>query len=112
MTTVFKIMVGAAVAAAALAASASAASADKWVRLHNQTSVVLYGWQSSPSKSNRWGPDRLVSKQIPPGYASTIDLNNAGKGCLFDFRATFIDGDVLERYNVNVCGGIDYTYSD
>ncbi len=100
-------------AAAALLISLSAAeAADRWVKITNHTSVVVYRWYASPSNSNSWGPDRLVSKQIPPSYTTTIDLNSAGKGCSFDFRAEFKDGDVLEKYSVDVCGGFEITYTE
>jgi opacity protein-like surface antigen len=107
-----KSLIATAIFAVALVSTTSAASADRWVKIRNQTSVILYRWYASPSSSNSWGPDRLVSKQIPPGYTSTIWLDNAGSGCSFDFRAEFKDGDVLEKYGVNVCGGITWTYTD
>lgn len=113
MKQITKTALAALIAGASFVATTSAAQAqDKWVRIHNKSSVILYGWRSSPTSANKWGPDRLVSKQIPPGYATTINLNNAGSGCYFDFRAEFIDGDILETRNRNVCGGFDMTYTD
>ncbi|GKY88070.1 hypothetical protein [Sinisalibacter aestuarii] len=112
MKNLFNSLIAAAVFAVALVSSTGAASADKWVKIRNQTSVILYRWYASPTNTNSWGPDRLVSKQIPSGYTSTINLDGAGNGCFFDFRAEFIDGDVLEKFGVDVCGGITWTYSE
>ncbi|MEJ2037131.1 MAG: hypothetical protein P8X69_14280 [Maritimibacter sp.] len=80
------------------------------MKIKNHTTVVLYRWYASPANNNSWGSDRLVSKQVPPNYTSTIDLNRAGSGCYFDFRAEFKDGDVLEKYGVDVCGGYTIEY--
>jgi hypothetical protein len=111
MKNLFRGMMTAAVFAVALVSTTSAASADRWVKIRNQTAVVLYRWYATPTNTNSWGQDRLVSKQVPSGYTSTINLNNAGKGCFFDFRAEFIDGDVLEKFGVDVCGGFTITYT-
>ncbi len=112
MNTFAKTLSTAALAAGIFFTGATAATADKWVKIRNQTSVILYSFRASPSSSNSWGPDRLVSKQVPSGYTTTINLNDAGKGCVFDFRAEFKDGDVLERRGVDVCGGEIITYTD
>jgi hypothetical protein len=112
MTHLLKSSLAAAIFAVTLVATTGAASADRWVKIRNQTSVILYRWYASPTNTNDWGADRLVSKQIPSGYTSTINLDNAGRGCFFDFRAEFKDGDVLEKYGVDVCGGITWTYSE
>lgn len=108
-----KLTLAAILAFAATMTSAPAASAaDRWVKIVNHTSVVVYRWYASSVNSDSWGQDRLVTKQIPPNYTSTIDLNTARGGCYFDFRAEFKDGDVLEKYGVDVCGGFVITYTE
>lgn len=39
-----------------------------------------------------------------------LNFDNAKGYCLFDFKAVFEDGDVLERGGVNVCEITDFTY--
>jgi len=101
-----------ATAAALTVSTGVAQAADRWVKIYNNTSVVVYRFYASPSKQNSWGPDRLGNKQIPSGYNSTVNLNNAPGGCLFDLRAEFMDGDVLEKYEIDVCGGYTITYHE
>ena len=108
-----KPILAAAVFASALGASATGAlAADRWVRIENNTSVVVYRFYASPANSQSWGQDRLGKKQIPTGYSSTINLNGAPGGCNYDIRAEFKDGDVLEKFGVNVCNGYNITYHD
>lgn len=101
-----------AVSAALAGTSTGALAADRWVKIFNNTSTTVYRFYASPNNTNSWGQDRLGRKQIPSGYNSTINLNGAGGGCIFDIRAEFTDGDSLEKYGINVCGGYTITYYD
>lgn len=109
MTFVSKSLATALVAVMALAATTTSASADRWLKVINRTSVILYTVRASPANMNTWGPDLLKNRQVPPGYSTTIDLNNRPKGCTYDIRAEFIDGDVVEKYGIDVCGGHELT---
>jgi len=99
-------------ASASFVATAPASAADRWIKVRNHSSVILYRFYASRSSQNSWGQDRLVSKQVPPNYTTTLNLYDAPGGCQFDLRAEFKDGDVLEKFNVNVCGGYTITYND
>lgn len=88
-----------------------AAHADHMkVRIHNDTGVSLYGFTSTNSGAKNWGSDVLGNSTLPSGSSMVLNFDNAKGYCLFDFKAVFEDGDVLERGGVNVCEITDFTY--
>jgi hypothetical protein len=100
-------------ASIALVASTLTASAyDRRVRIHNETGLVLYKFQSTNSGAKRWGSDVMGSSTLDSGAAMTLNFDNKHDYCEFDFRAVFEDGSVLEKAGVNVCETGDYYYTE
>lgn len=100
-------------ASLALAASSLAAVAyDRHVRIHNDTGLVLYKFQSTNSGAKRWGSDVMGSSTLASGTYMNLNFDNTKGYCEFDFRAVFEDGSVLEKANVNVCETGDYYYTE
>lgn len=100
-------------AALLLATTVSSASAqDRHVRIHNDTSVTIYRFYSTDSGSDRWGSDIMGSSTLEPGQSMRLNFDNKYGYCLFDFKAEFADGEVLERHEINVCEIGDYYYQE
>lgn len=100
-------------AAIALAASTLAAAAyDRHVTIHNNTGLTLYRFYSTNSGASKWGSDVMGSSTLPNGSSMRLNFDNAKGYCVFDFRAVFEDGTVLQRANVDVCDIGDYYYTN
>lgn len=95
-----------------LASVVSVQAQDRYVRIHNDTGVTLYRFYSTDSGSKRWGNDVMGSSTLEPGASMRLNFDNDYGYCLFDFRAEFADGEVLERQEVNVCEVADYYYQE
>lgn len=93
-----------------LASVVAADSQDRYVRIHNDTGVTLYRFYSTDSGSDHWGSDIMGSSTLEPGQSMRLNFDNKYDYCLFDFKAEFADGDVLERQEINVCEIGDYYY--
>lgn len=110
MSFVFK---GFAVAAIALAASVtSAAAQERWVTIVNNTSYTIVEFYGSNKGSDSWEEDILGTDVLPSGYTVNINFDDGTGYCIFDFKAVFSDGDVLEKRGVNICELDTYTYND
>jgi predicted lipoprotein with Yx(FWY)xxD motif len=100
-------------ASIAFAASSLTAHAyDRHVRIHNDTGLVLYKFQSTNSGASHWGHDVMGNSTLASGASMKLNFDNAQGYCEFDFRAVFEDGTVLEKANVNVCETGDYYYTE
>ena len=100
-------------AAMVLAATTLSAQAyDRHLRIHNDTGLTLYKFQSTNSGAPRWGSDVMGSSVLPNGSSMKLNFDNADGYCEFDFKATFEDGTVLQKANVNVCETGDYYYTE
>ncbi len=106
--TFVKAAVLAAVAASSIATSALAQ--NRWVTIVNRTGYTIVEFYSTNVSANSWGYDILGTQVVP--HNGTIDINfDDGSGhCMFDFRAVFNDGDVVQSSGVNVCEIGRYTY--
>lgn len=97
----------------ALAATTLSAQAqDRHLRIHNDTGLTLYKFQSTNSGAKNWGRDVMGSKVLANGGSMRLNFDNQYGYCEFDFKATFEDGTVLQKANVNVCETGDYYYTE
>ena len=85
---------------------------DRHLRIHNDTGLTLYKFQSTNSGAKNWGRDVMGSKVLSAGGSMRLNFDNTYGYCEFDFKATFEDGTVLQKANVNVCETGDYYYTD
>lgn len=107
-----RAVLGAAVLALA-ATSAFAQSGDgndRRVRIINDTGVVMTHFYASASNQSDWQEDLLGSNVLPSGSSVVANIDDGSGACLYDFRARFADGDVLERFQINVCQISEYRY--
>ncbi|MDP2116632.1 MAG: hypothetical protein Q8J71_04480 [Brevundimonas sp.] len=128
----FKTIVRAALIVAALgAASASAATAEpvvavdkvavpaaqsrdglnRRVRIHNNTGWTMLRFYASDSRITSWQEDMLGRGTLAAGRSVMMNIDDGSGACLYDFKAEFTNGQVLTRYNVNVCRIADYYYT-
>lgn len=71
--------------------------------LKNKTSVDMTEFYASPSGVKNWENDILGEDVLPSGKSLEININDARTTCNYDFQAKFDDGDVVEKYNINIC---------
>ena len=91
---------------------AKADNLNRWVKIVNQTGYTIVRFYASNKGMRNWGVDHLGRSQLPSGYSMDLNFTNDRSGyCIYDFRAEFDDGDVLEKYGVNVCEIGTYTYN-
>lgn len=97
-------------AALALASAAPALSLDRRVTIINNTGFTIVRFFGSNTGSGSWEEDILGEDVLPSGSSVVINFDDATGYCMFDFRAEFEDGDVLERGGINVCEIATFTY--
>ncbi|MFB2530801.1 hypothetical protein ACEYYB_05355 [Paracoccus sp. p4-l81] len=96
---------------AVLTLTATAALAeDRRVTIVNNTGFTLTEFYGSNTGSGSWEEDILGNDVLPSGRQVSINFDDASGYCMFDFRAVFEDGEVLERAGVNVCEVSTFTY--
>ncbi|MDP2063004.1 MAG: hypothetical protein Q8J98_07850 [Phaeovulum sp.] len=98
--------------AASLVASIAlpAAALDRRVRIINNTKFTIVEFYGSHTGTTSWQEDILGRDVLRPGNSVNINFDDGTGYCVFDFKAVFNDGDVLEKYGVNVCEISSYTY--
>ena len=90
--------------------AAVAAKEDFWIE--NNTSVDLTYLYVSESSLDNWGEDVLGPDQVLiPGTSLDISFGNPDpQVCIYDIRGEFADGDVVEKFRVNVCSSSSYEF--
>lgn len=103
-----KRILTAAAAVAVLAAGASGAMAQSesiQFDLRNSTSATLtYLYISDPGEES-WEEDILGNQVAEAGETVQVTIDDGLPGCEYDLRAEFDDGDTLEVYGADLCGG-------
>ncbi|NJC41607.1 hypothetical protein GGQ87_001865 [Brevundimonas alba] len=84
---------------------------DRRVLIINQTGVTMTHFYASNSGQDNWEEDILGSEVLPSGRSIRINIDDGTGACVYDFRARFVDGDVLNRYRINVCEITEYRYT-
>lgn len=97
-------------AALAFTSAAPALSLDRRVTIVNNTGFTIVRFFGSNTGSGSWEEDILGEDVLPSGSSVVINFDDESGYCMFDFRAEFEDGDVLERGGVNVCEIGTFTY--
>lgn len=102
------------VAADKAAASAPVQSRDgmnRRVRIHNNTGWTMLRFYASDSRVTSWEEDMLGRGTLAAGNSIMMNIDDGSGACLYDFKAEFTNGQVLTRFNVNVCQIADYYYT-
>ena len=91
------------VVAAAAFSSATASAADRRVEVVNKTGVTLVGFYASRVNIADWEENILAGQKVSSGSSIVIDIDDGSRGCLFDFKGVFSDGDEVIVEDNNVC---------
>lgn len=97
--------------AAALAFSAMPALADDIVfTLTNATSVDMVEFYASPTSADDWEDDILGADILPAGAQAEVTIGG-DRGCDYDVKAVFADGDEVTE-QLNICEIDDLTIGE
>ena len=102
------------VAADRTAVSAPVQSRDglnRRVRIHNNTGWTMLRFYASDSRVESWEEDMLGRGTLAAGSSIMMNIDDGSGACLYDFKAEFTNGQVLTRFNINVCQIADYYYT-
>lgn len=83
--------------------TASADNLDRRVRIVNNTGFTIVRFYGSHTDANSWQEDIFGNDILRSGNSMVVNFDDGTGYCIFDFRAEFDDGDVLEKFGVNVC---------
>lgn len=92
---------------APLSGTAESQTYERWLRVHNETSVDLCYVYISHVNTGRWGRDILGDSCLSPGYYRTVDPGWQQGYCRVDMKFVFDDNDEVTRWNYNICEGTD-----
>lgn len=84
---------------------------NRRVRIHNQTGWTMLRFYASDSRVDDWEEDMLGSRTLRSGRSMNMNIDDGSGACIYDFRAEFTNGQVLERGQINVCQIADYYYT-
>jgi hypothetical protein len=108
-----KHLLGLPVAAALAIGTMSIAQAEDLVfELVNDTSFDLMEFYTSPANVDEWEEDVLGDEYLASGYAVDVLIADGRSDCVYDIKAVFNDGDVVEDYGVDLCDLGSYTFYD
>ena len=84
---------------------------NRRVRIHNNTGWTMLRFYASDSRVTDWEEDMLGRGTLAAGSSIMMNIDDGSGACLYDFKAEFTNGQVLTRFNVNVCQIADYYYT-
>ncbi|NBW10439.1 MAG: hypothetical protein EBR82_20655 [Caulobacteraceae bacterium] len=84
---------------------------NRRVTIHNQTGWTMLRFYASDARTDSWEEDILGSDTLASGRNWTVNIDDGSGACVYDFRAEFTNGQVLERRGINVCQIADYYYT-
>ncbi len=106
-----KALLATAVVATGIGSGAALAdNLDRRVRIINKTGYTIVRFYGSHTDARNWQEDILGNSVLPSGRQVTVNFDDGTGYCIFDLRAEFEDGDVVEEYGVNVCEIGSFTY--
>ncbi|MCT7959445.1 hypothetical protein NG791_01905 [Laspinema sp. D1] len=84
--------------------------------LVNGTNRVLEEFFLGPPSVRVW-EDNILDSPLEPGESATVTIDDGLPDCKYDLMATLGPGDGVGRgqlyeTNVEICGGIEYTYTN
>lgn len=90
-----------------------ASAENRWVKVVNQSSYVIWYVYGTNAGDTKWGRDRLGGEIIYPGYEIKINFTDGSNACLFDLRAETKSGTKYwNRMGANVCTLETWTLND
>lgn len=101
----------AAIAIASFAAPASADNLDRRVNIVNKTGYTIVAFYGSHIDAKTWEENIFGGQVLPSGSSVVVNFDDGTGYCVYDLRAEFDDGDVLEKQRVNICEIGTFTYN-
>jgi hypothetical protein len=94
-----------------LSPSALADKSNFWIR--NDSSSTIAELYLSSSGHDVWDNDLLDEDILESGSRFQVSFaDKSANACLYDIRAVFTSGDVVEDYQINVCENEYYSFFD
>lgn len=95
-----------------LSATAALASKENFVVRNNSSSVIAELYVSESNRST-WDNNVLGADSLPRGGYTQVNFGDRSPNlCLYDIRAIFSNGQVIEDYQINVCRNAEYSFRD
>lgn len=95
---------------ASLSVPALADNLDRKLEVINQTGFTIVAFYGSHTDAGTWEENIFGGEVLASGQSVVVNFDDGTGYCVFDIRAEFDDGDVLEEYGVNVCELETFTY--
>ena len=113
-TFLTSVAVTALVIPSVLANTSKVLAEDITILLENKTRANMTEFYASPSGVKNWENDILGDDVLRSGKTIEINFNDERTTCIYDFQAKFADGDVVEKYDINICklAGGSYEFYD
>ena len=113
-TFLTSVAVTALVIPSVLANTSKVLAEDITILLENKTRANMTEFYASPSGVKNWENDILGDNVLRSGKTIEINFNDERTTCIYDFQAKFADGDVVEKYDINICklAGGSYEFYD
>lgn len=90
-------------------ASAPAWAEDLYFTLRNSTGVAIDGLYVSHTGTSSWEENLLAGSYLDSGYEIEVEIADGRTVCEYDILTTFVDGDEVDDYNVDLCSLGVYT---
>lgn len=84
-------------------ASGAASAGQQDFRLVNRTNYQIDSVWVSKSTTSSWEEDVLGEDVLPTGRSVNIRFNGSTRGCIFDLKVKYNDGETAEFGNINLC---------
>jgi hypothetical protein len=95
-----------------LTATAALANKENFVVRNNSSSTITELYVSESNRST-WDNNVLGSDSLPQGGYTQVNFGDRSPNlCLYDIRAIFSSGQVVEDYQINVCRNAEYSFRD
>lgn len=89
--------------ATAVSSTSAFAAQNRNVEIANKAGVTMTAFHASRANLTDWQENIIAGHQIRSGASLVIDINDGTSGCVYDFKATFADGEEVVSENNNVC---------
>lgn len=63
----------------------------------------MVAFYASRANVTDWEENILAGQKLKSGSSIVIDIDDGTKGCVYDFKAVFSDGDEVVSEDNNVC---------
>jgi len=103
---IYLLSVAALVATSCLPAQAI----EKNLTVVNKTNFVINAFYATNVSKEGWGDNRIAGEPLAAGASVKLDLDDGTGYCLFNLRAVFEDGEVVDKERVNICDESTFYY--